>query len=358
MAGNPFGWGTNLLATLSRPPSVSDPRVLGSVDDWAQDCSSPSAQDGTEMSAEQANEVVGNLRAVLRVNGYRIDGVTPVVAEDHSDVMLAKSLQNLVQRARTNFAIDTGAADAIVANPAFLPTELLDGMEFTIKVGHANATTSPTANIGATGAKPIKRPDGSAPVANDILATYVRLRYDQTNDVWRLTSLAASAVSFPPGATPIHLVGGQYVIDRATLPTTSDGVTSWNVGVGHCATPAEIAARATAAGSDGPAFLRADDIPLFANFDPWGTGLGSIVTIPSQLLTSNVGQTSPIGLTVTASQLNTAGDGEPVSQYPGGSWGDIRKGSFAGTWTCVNYRAVLDASSGIESGVLVFKRTA
>ena len=197
MTGNPFGWGTNLLATLARPSSGADPRILGSVDDWMQDCSSPAAQDGTQFSAEQANEMVANVRALLRANGFRADGVTPVVTEDHSDGMLAAALLNALQRRRPNYCVDTGAADAIVANPAPTPAELVDGMEFLVKVANPNATTAPTANIGGTGAKTIKRVDGSAVAAGDVAAVFTTLRYDKTADVWKLAAGAAGAAGGP-----------------------------------------------------------------------------------------------------------------------------------------------------------------
>ena len=193
---DPFGFATNLLGVTTRPSPSTDPRAFTPDDTWGVDCTSAVAEDGTQITAEQMNEVVGNLRALVRGNGAKIDGITKIVGEDHTDAMLLKAVQHMIQRGRFNFAVDTGAADAIVATPALVPAELIDGMEFVVRIAADNATTTPTANIGGLGAKAIKKADGSALVVGALKGgTEARLRYHAASDAWRHGNPQAAGAS-------------------------------------------------------------------------------------------------------------------------------------------------------------------
>jgi hypothetical protein len=237
--GDPFGFGTNLLGQTVRPSS--DPRVLTTSDTFAVDCSSPAAEDGTDISAEWANEIVANLRALLRANGKKIDGVTPIVTEDHSDGMLSAALLNALQRGRPNYCVDSGAADAIVANPPVAPAELVDGMEFAVKAAHANATTAPTANIGGTGALPLKLSNGAAPAVGDISAVVTRIRYDAGTNAWRLAGLAPSQIGALMPSIPASgpgVAANQFVCQTIATALGNPGNCGFSLGL--VATAAQI----------------------------------------------------------------------------------------------------------------------
>jgi hypothetical protein len=191
-----FRYGTNLLASLTRP--ATDTRAAAAADDFAVDCSSPTAQDGTENSAEWANEVTVNLRGLVRANGSTVAGA-PVVAETGGDTQLLLGVQNYVQRGRATYCVDSGAADAYVITPTPTPPEILDGMEFLIEFSAANATIAPTLTCpGLTGAKTIKNSAGGALAAADIIANAARVRWNAGSGFWRVAGLVASQL--PSGA--------------------------------------------------------------------------------------------------------------------------------------------------------------
>lgn len=128
-----------------------------------------------------------------------------------------------------------GTADAITVTYANAPAALTDGMEVKFRASAANATTTPTLNVNALGAKTITRGGGSALQAGDIVGnlTECTVRYNLANTRWELLSPAiATAVlnsvvtnlttnttlttaqaggTFAPGATNI----------TATLPALS-----------------------------------------------------------------------------------------------------------------------------------------
>lgn len=173
-----------------------------------------------------------------------------------------------------------------------------------------------------------------------------------------------SAVTFPAADNPLSRDGttGHYKIARATVAKAG-------VGVGHAATSAEITAMQTDPTGDGPAFLRADDIPSLRT-DPWGTGIGAIAIVPCYANTSPpvgaffanlVGQvvtgpalvaglnfsstvyTPPNSTTSLALIGNTNGDSIPPA------WYDPR--TFLGSWKIVSI--IMTAAGG---SCFVFRR--
>jgi len=81
----------------------------------------------------------------------------------------------------TNYASDTGAANAYVVTLSPVPGAYTAGMLVQFKASNANTTTS-TVNVNSLGAKTIVKPDGSALSANEIKSgQIVELEYDGTN---------------------------------------------------------------------------------------------------------------------------------------------------------------------------------
>lgn len=99
--------------------------------------------------------------------------------------------------ATANYAVDSGAVNAIIANVNAAVNALTDGLEIRVKVAAANTTTTPTLNLNALGAIIITRNDGTAILAADIPAGICRFAYNATTARWTYA---------PPGAR--GLTGG------------------------------------------------------------------------------------------------------------------------------------------------------
>lgn len=164
----------DLLGPASAAGSVTsrptDPRVFGNDDTWFVGCSSPDSEDGTEINAEFLNAVLAQVRSAIRGMGAPIDNA--------SDDMLL----NAIKLARLRYAVDTGAADAMIVtlNPpiAAYATELT----LLVKVSDSNATPAPTINVDGKGAKTIKGADGAALAPGDLAGAHVAmLAYDGTD---------------------------------------------------------------------------------------------------------------------------------------------------------------------------------
>ena len=106
------GYGTNAPnVVITRP---ADSRVFGGVDTWGKDCSSPGAGDGTGIVAGFMNGLLAQLRVLIRGNGQTV-GLANIVTEDNTDdTMALRAIQQLIQRGQMKFAVDTGAANAVV----------------------------------------------------------------------------------------------------------------------------------------------------------------------------------------------------------------------------------------------------
>lgn len=90
-----------------------------------------------------------------------------------------------------NYAVDTGAVNAIIAAVNPLVTALADGYEVRVKVAFASTSTTPTLNLNSIGAIIITRNDGTAILAADIPAGICRFAYNATTARWTYA---------PPGA--------------------------------------------------------------------------------------------------------------------------------------------------------------
>lgn len=103
------------------------------------------------------------------------------------------------------YAVAGGTADVITGTFAPVLTSLTDGQVVVLKVGAAsNATTGPTLNGNALGAKIIIRNDGSALAAGDLPANgFAILIYDLTTTSWRFvagfSAGGAGGGAFVPG---------------------------------------------------------------------------------------------------------------------------------------------------------------
>lgn len=212
---------TDILGPANAVNSVTvrpaETRSFLSLDSWFKDCSSPVADDGTDVTASFFNGVVAALRAMWRGNGMRNDGVTPVVAEvgtDDNGVLLG--IQHMIQRGQLIYAADTGAANAIVVSLSPALIEYKAGFRALIKLA-ANGTGGPTTiNFNLLGAKSVKRLDGQDPAVGDLLAgALVEFAYDGTNfqimNVWSQRPILSAARTY-------------YVNDATGSDSANDGL--------------------------------------------------------------------------------------------------------------------------------------
>jgi hypothetical protein len=189
---DPFGFGTNLLGVTARPGG--DPRTFTSSDTFAVDCTTPTSEDGTDISAEWANEIVANLRALLRGNGNLAGGSTTVVSEDHSDGMLLAGVLNLIQRGKMKVGLDTGSTNNILVAFTPAPQELVDGMEVAVKIA---ATNNGAANLTTAGlTHPVVLANGAALAGGELRAGFWSVfRYNASlnTPAWQISAVVADA---------------------------------------------------------------------------------------------------------------------------------------------------------------------
>jgi hypothetical protein len=130
-----------------------------------------------------------------------------------------------VQANQTNFAVDTGTANAYVAalTPALLA--LTSGMQIRVLTAHANTGAS-TINVSGLGAESIVLPGGTALPAGSIPANSVMvIVWNATESWWELSgvqSLTAYLTAATAAATYAPLVNA-HLTGVPTVPTAAPG---------------------------------------------------------------------------------------------------------------------------------------
>jgi hypothetical protein len=293
---DPFGPSSSVANSVTTRPS--DTRTFGAADTFLQDCVDGAG--GTPITAEELNEIIANLRALLRGNGNLIAGA-PVVSEDHTDGMLLRGVQQMIQRGQFSFAIDAGSADALVLNPTPAWLEYKPGATiWVVKGANPNATTTPTANISGLGATTILRSDGSAIQVGDMAGDGMFKLVVDPNQKLRLGSVLAA-----PKALAFWDANGTYTW---TCPAGVNSVKATVVGAGGGGAGC---ASGTAGGCGGAG----------------GAAIGRVAVIPGQAYAIIVGKGGLGG----ASGNNSGGNGGVSSAL-----GLSATGGFSGNNTGAN----------------------
>ena len=112
---------SDIIGPADAPNSVTvrpeDERAFSNLDSWFKDCSSPTADDGTDIQASFLNGTLALLRSLWRGNGKKQDGVTNIVPENgNDDAGLLKAVQHLIQRGQTLYGEDTGTENSVVVS--------------------------------------------------------------------------------------------------------------------------------------------------------------------------------------------------------------------------------------------------
>ncbi|WP_316191601.1 MULTISPECIES: hypothetical protein [unclassified Bradyrhizobium] len=212
---------TDILGPSNAPNTVTarpaETRVFGLDDTWFQDCSGPSANDGTRVMAAWLNAIIAQLRVTTRANGNLLAG-GPVVAENNSDQMFANAIQYLIQRGQPNYADDTGAANHLVVDLYPAPKELKKGQVVVATVKVTNSGPS-WLTLNGLGEKQIVRADGSALSFADMIGGSLQA-FGWDGNRWQLLWMQRQ-----PGA-PIYLQAAQDYYVSNSGSDANDGLTA------------------------------------------------------------------------------------------------------------------------------------
>ena len=223
-------------AVIVRP---GETRTFASIDTWFQDCTTPTADDGTEIQAAWLNGMLAAARSLWRSNGLMIDNATPIVAETGTDDDgLSKAMQHLVQRSQPQYTIDTGVANAMVVALGPALKEYKQGVCIRVKVKFNN-TGAATINVNGLGARNVKRTTLAVLSANDISANGIAVLVDDGTQFQLVSGGAgggsgAQGIQGPAGSQGVPGIQGAQGIQGVvgpqgvpgTFPLTPGGIGS------------------------------------------------------------------------------------------------------------------------------------
>ncbi len=202
-------WGPGAFGA-ARPaavrPTFTPADGAGDPDDWAQDCSSPTARDGTEWRSALLNEIIAQLRGVARNSSVAPSNLNPVL------------LAQAIASGNFTWAAATGTANAWVVAPALAVPAYAAGRVLWVKAPGTNTDSTVTANVSGRGDRPVKKRDGTDPAIGDLVAGTFYPTIDDGTTI-RVVAPLASDIKF--AADPFNLV-----------VTTFDSSGSWTVPTG------------------------------------------------------------------------------------------------------------------------------
>jgi hypothetical protein len=208
-----FGPASAPGAVTSRP---SESRTFGALDTFFADCSSATADDGTEFQAAFFNQMLVNVRALARANGQTGAGVNVVTENNADDNLLLKSMQQLIQRGQTTSAVDIGTAGHVVAMFTPAVVEHKFGMVLRVKIANDNAGATDFAPNGLPAA-PITRIGGLPLQQRDLVAGgMAELSFDGTQ--YQLLSMLGPGVGSTTKAP--RLIGVTASGSGQSVPST------------------------------------------------------------------------------------------------------------------------------------------
>ena len=221
---------SDILGPANAPFSVTDrpadSRTFSTADTFFKDCTSPDADDGTDIQAGWLNGIAAALRSLARANGLLADATTKVVPEvGTDDDLLTKAVQQLFQRAQVTYAVDTGTKNNLVVSLSPAVREYKAGVKVRVKVLVANDGAC-VININGLGNRNIKHPDGTALSTGDLVVGGIA----ELNDDGTQFQLLASHTDRTGGGgtgyrTPYAVATGTDVAIVATYtPTTASPV--------------------------------------------------------------------------------------------------------------------------------------
>lgn len=160
-------------------PTFTPDNAPGDVDDWAQDCTSPLARDGTEWRSAWLNYLIANLRSLVEQSG--------VPKSNLDESIIARA----VQSGGMNYALATGTANAWVASPSLALAAYAAGRVLWLKAPATNTATAVTVNVSGLAARPLKKRGGADPAIGDLVANVWYPTIDDGTNIIVVTALAS-----------------------------------------------------------------------------------------------------------------------------------------------------------------------
>ncbi len=128
--------------------------------------------------------------AIVRTNPTAGTATTSSVRDNFG---FAADEINRLLRATTDKAISTGTDAIIAAFPDVPSFALDDGIRVLIEIGNTTTSATPTLNVNGSGAKSIKKSDGSSLTIGDLVAGgYYEFVYDSGLTEWKVLNLPIS----------------------------------------------------------------------------------------------------------------------------------------------------------------------
>lgn len=173
--------------------------------------------DGDIMVGRQATMLRGWFLNMLQDEMVGVLTAAGIAPDRANDNQLVTAIQSLIQAGGAGWAVDTGGANALVITPVPALAAYAAGVGFRVKVAAANTGPS-TISVSGLGAKAIKRPDGSALKAGDlVIGEVAMLVYDGVN-------FQVTALEDPPVGTPRYVNADGIVAVGTYLVDTFAGV--------------------------------------------------------------------------------------------------------------------------------------
>lgn len=179
-------------------PARANP--LGVTNTWFRGCSSPGVPDGTVPDPDAMNDLLANLRTLFSGAGIELDG---------ADDMLLRATRHFGIR----HGVDTGTANNIEAT--FLPPvrSFFNGLMVSVEIAASNtgATQFTFADLASGNVLPVRRRDGSALEADDLVTGQVAL-FVCIDGVLQLLANGAMGAGGGGGGSPTAGLCGQLVL--------------------------------------------------------------------------------------------------------------------------------------------------
>lgn len=142
----------------SSRPTFTPANGAGDVDDWAKDCSSPLARDGTEWRAAWLNFLIANLRSVVSGAG--------VPQSNSDDAIIAKAIQS----GGMNFSVATGSANNWTVALGLALASYRAGTVLWLRAPATNTATVVTVAVSGLASRRLKKADGTDPAIGDLVS--------------------------------------------------------------------------------------------------------------------------------------------------------------------------------------------
>lgn len=206
-----LGYGSNAPnVTVTRP---ADTRTFASVDTWAKDCSTPTAQDGTAIQSGWLNGLLGQIRALVRGNGQTAVLADIIPVDNTDDTMALRSIQQLIQRGQTKWGVDTGTADNLVVALSPALVEYKAGVSIKVLVAHDGTGAAGVINANGLGNRNITRQDRSPLQLGDLLAgSVITLDDDGTEFQLQMPAAFSNAARIVTSSATLNLTLQDHAI--------------------------------------------------------------------------------------------------------------------------------------------------